>query len=338
MTLRNGKQELLGGKCSEAQFFRKINEAVPIRFSAIHYFAPPTMIYNIGRAMILTLLGKDHRKIVRFHAGSQLECNYSLRTFGIPYEDITITDGGNIKTKNVQKFINGRRSIETFREQQQLQRKLPSKNQPNEHEETEAECKECSIGIECPEVDCIVFGDKAMNAHPANIEFRDMLRVMEREREENLNGFRVIVPVKEFIEQIIMAARSERNLRFLCFDKKTHLFVDIADHNELCKRVSQALRDQRKRSRIEEQRFVRLAETEKIEENNKGTGGANDSGATVAARYQQQRQPSFGSIRMDGGSIMGLDSTKRLKLSYNNNNNTSGSSGSFDSSCFFCTH
>ena len=90
-----------------------------------------------------------------------------------------------------------------------------------------------------------------MNNLPANIEFRDLLKRMERQREETINSSHGnVLPIKKFIETIIEKARSpEHNLRFLVFDKKTSLFVDIQDHSELCKRVSQSLRDQRKRSK-----------------------------------------------------------------------------------------
>jgi len=282
MTLRAGKQELLGGNHTEAQFFRKINEAVPIRFSAIHYFAPSTLIYNIGKAIILTLLGKDHRKIVRFHAGSEIECYYGLGSFGIPHEDITITEGGNIKTKNVQKFINARRTIESF-QQRERERNATSINNIAE---------ECP-GIECPGLNCIVFGDKGMSNLPANLEFRELLKDMEREREESLQSGSNVLPVKQFVESIIAKARSsEYDLRFLCFDKNSSLFVDLLDHNELCKRVSQALRDQRKRAKVREKTSspVRVVNTD-------------SSGSCV--------------LDESASSIMGMEAAKRLKRSYN---------------------
>jgi len=268
MTLRLGKQEQVHGECTETQFFRKTMEGVPIRLSAIHYFAPQTIIYNIGKAIILSLLGKDYRKIVRFHAGSQLECNYSLRSFGIPHEDITITEGDNIKTKHVQRFLYARRTIEAHRER--CERAARWADSGGSHWPGKFHENERCPGIECPGVDCVVFGVKTMHGLPANVEFRELLRVSEREREERLSrgygepgtaaeGDAVVVPsIKEFIEGIIATARSKHRLRFLVFDKTSHLFVDIEDHQELCKRISQALRDQRKRFRIEEQRSQML--------------------------------------------------------------------------------
>lgn len=333
MTLRVGKQELLGGECTEAQFFRKINEAVPIRFSALHYFAPQTLIYNIGRAIILSLLGKDHRKIVRFHAGSLLECNYSLRSFGIPHEDITITEGNNIKTKNVQKFINARRSIESFREKQR-ERKIRSQ-QSDVLIPLEATPEEECPGIECPGVNCIVFGDKAMNFLPGNIEFREILQVMERRREEQVQSFGGdLPPIKQFIESIIVRARSpEHNLRFLVFDRATHLFVDIQDHNELCKRVSQALRDQRKRARVQEKRLA--AERASLQQPRAAVANAGSSSdySTDATGTEREVTSSGDVLEEAGASIMGLDAAKRLKRSYNNNSPSSSSDGS----CFFCS-
>ncbi len=294
MTLRRGKQDLLGGKCTEAQFFRKVNEAVPIRLSAIHFFAPNTIIYGIGMAIMLGMLGKDQRKMVRFHAGSQLECEYSLRSFGIPHEEITITEGDNIKNKNVQKFINARRSIESFR-QRQRERKAKMNHQQglrspaNTLFDEEEECP----GIECPERNCVVFGDKSLNSLPANLEYRDLLKLVEREREEAVavNGSSgKAIPIKKFIEDIIEKAR-EHNLRFFVFDKNISLFVEILDHNELRKRVSQSLRDQRKRTKHE-------------------------------AKVQEEAQPTNNGdvLNEAGASIMSLDATKRLKRSFSRGN------------------
>lgn len=324
MTLRMGKQELLGGECTEAQFFRKINEAVPIRFSAIHYFAPNTLIYDIGRAIILSLLGKDHRKIVRFHAGSQIECEYSLKSFGIPHEDITITEGNNIKNKNVQKFLNARRSIEYFRHRQrerraQMQERQHSFGELASSTEIIGEETEQCPGIECPEVNCVVFGDKSLNNLPANVEFRDLLKRMERQREEAINSSHgSVLPIKRFIETIIENARSpEHNLRFLVFDKKYSLFVDIKDHSELCKRVSQSLRDQRKRSK-------------QVATSGQGTTGTspNERGTT-----RQGRAVSSGDVLEEpGASIMSLGATKRLKRSYER-----GSNDCSVTRCLFCT-
>lgn len=327
MTLRMGKQELLGGKCTEAQFFRKINEAVPIRFSAIHYFAPRTIIYEVGRAIILSLLGKEHRKIVRFHAGSQLECNYSLRSFGIPPEDITITEGNNIKTKNVLKFINARRSIEPFRQRQRERRahmQEQHKQRASSSTKTILKDEEECPGIECPGVDCIVFGDKGMNSLPANVEFREMVRLMERQREESINSTDgKILPIKEFIESIIEKARSpEHKLRFLVYDKEKCLFVDIRDHNTLCKRVSQALRDQRKRAKL-------LASQGQGSVQTTPRGGSKHMRTMIQG--MEASSPSGGDVLdVFGSSIMGLGAGKRLKRSYDRGNNVA---------CFsFCTN
>ena len=293
MTLRSGKQDLLGGKCTEAQFFRKVNEAVPIRLSAIHYFAPNTIIYDIGRAIILSMLSKEHRKIIRFHAGSQLECEYSLRSFGVPHEEITITEGNNIKNKNVQKFISARRSIESFRKRQR-EHKAKTKQQPYFLASTFFDEEEECPGIECPERNCVVFGDKSLNALPANIEFRELIKLMERQREEDINGYGMVVPTKIFIDEIIEKAKSY-NMRFLVFDKKLSLFVDIQDHEELAKRVSQSLRDQRKRSKRGDKAQ---------EEEEKPTPVKNGDVLDEA-----------------GASIMSLGATKRLKRSVSRGNN-----------------
>ena len=310
MTLRLGKQELLGGKFTEGEFFRKVNEAAPVRMTGIHYYFPNKIINTIAKAIILSLLGKDHRKIVRFHFGSQLECEYSLRAFGVPHEDLTITDGGNIKTKSVQKFINAMTTIEMFRKKQIERRQQQEKR----GEPLGPLDDEPGPGIACPELESVIFGDKTMNNHPANVEFRQILKILGRDREEQLAHSQDIPvpPINELIERILLIATSpDYNLRFLTYDRKTHLFVKIENHNELCKKVSQTLRDQRKRVRLEDSRCVGGGSVAESQSQMKVTGNR--------SKQQQTEDGQQGQCALNNGSIMGADAAKRLKRNSGSN-------------------
>jgi len=124
--------------------------------------------------------------------------------------------------------------------------------------------------------------------------------------------------VKSFIHSIIETAQSPvygHNLRFLTIDKKNSLFVEIHDQTELYNKVSQLLRDQRKRSRIE---------NHLVEE----TKNSCNIGQQQQQHHQQQRQrqqhrrgdgaflfdgDNGGAGAGDGSSIMGFDAAKRLK-------------------------
>eukprot|EP00536_Pseudo-nitzschia_multiseries_P005321 jgi/Psemu1/190271/e_gw1.99.55.1 len=92
---RMKRHKSLGG-LTEREFYHKFSEGCPLRLSAIHYTGPDTFIYRIGSALILSLLGREERKMVRFHGGSQIEYMYSLKSFGISPDNIPITDSGQI--------------------------------------------------------------------------------------------------------------------------------------------------------------------------------------------------------------------------------------------------
>lgn len=300
MTLKYGKNELLG--CTEVQCFRKINEAIPLRVSGLHYFFPSSIMDEIMKSFILVLLGKDHRKIVRFHTGSHLEMMYSLRSFGIPHDDMTITEGQNIKSRYVPKFIKARESIESCRQEQGILKVDPNNST--------ARCP----GYECPEVNHVVFGDRTFINAPANIEFRELVMVtLEDERVKgNFN-------VNQCIENIITKARSTTyNFRFSVFDNKSHLFADIHDHDDLRKRVLQSVAHQRKRLRIEGKEFAVAIPTTKEE----GGKQRRRSGTKTKSKQQIFSNTFYDvGIETSSPSIMGLGAAKRFKRSKQNKRN-----------------
>ena len=127
--------------------------------------------------------------------------------------------------------------------------------------------------------------------------------------------------------EIIKMARSPKhNFRFLVFDKESSLFVDIDDHKELYKRVSQALRDQRKRARIKKQRLMEHVAGGDIRTPSPATTSSSGDSFSSAT----QLSPSHGEMTLSpvrssngncvldeaGTSIIGLDAAKRLKRSY----------------------
>jgi hypothetical protein len=51
--------------------------------------------------MVLFFLGLNGRRMLRIHTGTPLECEFKLRSFGIPTEDIPRTHTHTIKLKNI---------------------------------------------------------------------------------------------------------------------------------------------------------------------------------------------------------------------------------------------
>lgn len=284
LALRLEKDESLGG-LSEREYMQNFIGSIPLRVSAIHITAPDTFIYKVQQAILLFFLGREERKVARFHMGSQMECNYSLKSFGISPDEVPVTIEGYIKNKKVARFIAARQSIEIVRRQRYQQQ-----------QETE---DPDGIGVECPEVNCIIFGNRA-RYNPANLEFRNILKIMERNREEQIARCESVPSVKEFITGIIQIAKSpEYNLRFVAYDKKTSLFVEIEDFQELYSTVSQSLRDERKRTRLEN-RMVDATQRPTDQ----------DLQLQENQRYRSDSSVDFGWC---GGSIVGFDAAKRRK-------------------------
>jgi hypothetical protein len=309
MALRSEGHEMLGG-LNEREYFHKFLNAISLRTSALHYFGPNTFLYRIGSSLILLLLRKEDRKIVRFHGGSQLECNYSLKSFGIVPDDVPVSDDGHIKNKKVAKFIAARKSIESIRQQQYRQRQQAkgitnaSTTDPFMSGSITTTMSSSHVGVECPEVNCVIFGNRA-RYNPANLEFRNILKVMQTDREERVARCETVPVVKEFIIDIIQTAKSpEHNLRFMAIDKTTSLFVEIDNFQELYSTVSQALRDERKRIRLNRMLKTTQEQTEQEQQ------------SKDHERLHFFRNGDIG----DGGSIMGFCPAKRRK----------GSSSCFD--------
>jgi hypothetical protein len=62
------------------------------------------------------LFGKELRIRVRQYSSLNLETQYQLMSFGINAEEIPITSSGSVKTKYLNKWINGRKMIDSMRE------------------------------------------------------------------------------------------------------------------------------------------------------------------------------------------------------------------------------
>jgi hypothetical protein len=153
------------------RMYHEIIEALPVNPDiAIHLCFPNKPLYNFSKAIFLAFMGTKYRERIRIHTGSQImETIYSLGSFGIIVADVPITVTGTIKTKNVTIFVKARRAIDKFRHERckEIQTTFTSENVP---------------GIECPEVNCVIFGAGRLHPnrlHPNNVEFREMLCLME---------------------------------------------------------------------------------------------------------------------------------------------------------------
>jgi hypothetical protein len=78
---------------------------------------PDGPIYSlIKSAVVLGLFGSEERVRTKCYDGMTTESIYALMSFGLPVQEIPLTSGGNIKTKNLLQWIKTRRAIDTCRQ------------------------------------------------------------------------------------------------------------------------------------------------------------------------------------------------------------------------------
>jgi len=270
----------------ETEWIKEITAASPMRYIALHWCMPDEKIYHFFKAVFLSMQPQEMNACTRVHAGSQLECNYSLCPFGIPIEDIPATSTGNIKNTSLIKLINARTSIDDYRKKraQCLNVHYVSKEM-EEHLPPEKVSLLNTLnipitcpGTDCPEASCFIFGDKSRGKHAANVVFRDYLKIKLQQHEQvNDQSGPLCSGKKEldraFLDDIIDEVSSgsshssttnttnarmvtrfssfSSNLKFTKLNKKCGWFEYLDPSNdriELRKLISQLMRDERKRS------------------------------------------------------------------------------------------
>ena len=143
---------------------KKCHQCLPFRISSMHYCMPNTVVYKLASAAILLLSTEDQRVRTRFHYGSQMECKYSLMTFGIPGDQLPVTSSGFIKLVNHQRWIN------FLREKEMIQLMNTSGNSVIAPFE----------GIDCPRAMDILIGNSGHNTShfkstPGNVMYLELL-------------------------------------------------------------------------------------------------------------------------------------------------------------------
>jgi len=135
----------------------KMNAAAPIRICAVHFCYPNKPFYHVLRSVMTMTLGIHYRHRLKFHVGEGIELQYILKSYGIPIENLPITDTGNIKTTYLKQWLRVRKIVEV---------EITPSGQST---------KLLSI-IECPRsVDVIFRPGTSMLCHPGNVTFRGLI-------------------------------------------------------------------------------------------------------------------------------------------------------------------
>lgn len=249
----------------------RILEIIPPKFSAVHICIPEGPVYDIVKATVTLLLGKENRKRLRFHAGSYDECKYALQSFGIPVSRLPVylsckqensSQQEQESIKNHQKWLKMREAKETAMfaaiGRDSSGRMINDNDYIKDNKgigESYADVmavvrKTRSKFVECPRHEDCLFGKgrPAMN-HPGNIAMR---RLVENELEQFIakDSKQKSDAVWEVVNEI-----KQWNGRFLKEDNDLAGIFAIADDGTAFKKIANAFRDlKKKRLRQEERR------------------------------------------------------------------------------------
>jgi len=214
---------------------KRMFDSSPIRIISMHLCLPDKPIYHMMRSGIALSLG-EFRSRIKFHSGDSVEIQYHLQGYGIPIDQIPITDTGNIKTKNLHQWIRVRQYLETSRNQNSYQGGLSSSS------DSEGSHSSMSLNIDCPNMNDVVFRTKyAYLCHPGNVMFRGLI---ESRFDEHNNA--TTTDEKVAVTWSIINAVDSINGRFLVWDDKG-CWNELKDRTHIRTKVAGALKDHKRR-------------------------------------------------------------------------------------------
>jgi hypothetical protein len=209
--------DMEGEKLSNAKLFA----SPPVRISAVHFCSPDNTFFRFVSGIVIVSMGMDQRVRVRTHCGNIMECRYWLMTFGIPVEDLPVTDTGKIKVKYLQQWVKGRETMDLLDRGNISRKRL----------------------VECPNLQDVLFSNGGNRwTFQGNVTFREILEAKGQAYSTKTNDEKSST-IEEVIEQI-----RGMNGRFLVWEKEKGCWVVIDDDLRGLKlRVGAALREHMRR-------------------------------------------------------------------------------------------
>ena len=225
--------------------YKAIMEAIPMRFSAIHLilnFPTGPMVTLIKSAVVLGLFGSEERVRTKCYQGLTTETHYELMTYGIPVQEIPLTSGGNIKTKNLLQWIKTRRSIDTLRQDGDVDSVPKIIVHPNIHD--------------------VLFSRGGNPQHLGNKDFHHFLAGMnDQYNDASMNRDNM----EKIRHELISSVRS-KNGRFLQVKKDGGWWEEIFDLDSVHFKINNAFYDyNRKEKAIQNQQAMGSATSEFLE-------------------------------------------------------------------------
>ena len=224
---------------------KAIMDALPVRFSAIHLvlnFSNNAMNVMIKSAVLLGLFGSDERVRTKCYNGMSTQTHYELMTFGIPVQDIPLTSGGNIKTKNLQQWIKARRAIDKLRQ--------------------EGDINAVTKIIMHPKPNDVLFSRGGNAQHLGNKDFHSFLA----NTNDHYHHPRIMKSDMEAIRSQLIDSVASKNGRFMQVNKEGGWWEEIADLDSVHFKINNAFYDyNRKQKAIRNQQSAGCATSDFIE-------------------------------------------------------------------------
>ena len=92
----------------------RLFEGCPGRTVAMHVSLPDRPVFNFVRSLLVLTFNRSRQRI-KVHTGEGLALQYTLHSYGLSVDLLPITDTGNVKTKNHNRFM----KMRGMRKQQQ---------------------------------------------------------------------------------------------------------------------------------------------------------------------------------------------------------------------------
>jgi hypothetical protein len=225
--------------------YKAILDSLPVRFSAVHLILnfPDGPLYSlIKSAVILGLFGSEERVRTKCYDGMTTETIYALMSFGLPVQEIPLTNGGNIKTRNLLQWIKSRRAIDTCR-----QSGLTVSNiifHPNTHD--------------------VLFSRGGNAQHLGNRDFHQYLAVMNSTYNASLQRDDMERIRNELIRSVV-----SNNGHFLQVNKEGGWWEEITDLESIHFKINNAFYDYNRKLKAVQKQQTSISSTSNFLEPNK---------------------------------------------------------------------
>ncbi len=245
------------GNPRSKKFFQNFFEWTPVRVSAIHLCFPNAPLYRLLQPIMLMAIGNTGRKLLKIHSGTNIECYYSLKSFGIQPDDFPRTFSGSIKTRQHVRMLKFRAAMEHYIEQQCSTH--ANGDYRNFYTPGQKATTKPFPHIQCPEINAVLFHKNGVAwDFPGNVRFREFLDQQlpsqNNSRSTSCSDATAFTTEKQVLIDRIIRFSCEKNFRYLLHDDTKHWYNEIQNPALLRRYIGLAIRGRQRRMGAKRQR------------------------------------------------------------------------------------